>query len=128
MSRFNTNPGAGDVNGTAGAPSARNGDRPDHGPPVRQPEGAAGRTAIAAAKRGEWDAIHYLYGRYVDDVFSYVLSIVHDRREAENLTQNIFGELRSEITNYEERSMPFAAWITGVAHTATLRPAPEENH
>ena len=51
----------------------------------------------------------------LDDVFSYVLSIVHDRHEAENITQNIFRELASEITEYEERSMPFAAWITGVA-------------
>jgi hypothetical protein len=125
MSRYD-NPGA--VNGTLRAHGARNGDRPDDGPPVRQPEDTAGRIAIAAAKRGEWDAIHYLYGRYADDVFSYVLSIVRDRHEAENLTQNIFLELRSEITKYEERSMPFTAWITGVARTASLRPAPEERH
>ena len=125
MNRFR-NPGAGPINATARAYGARNGDRPDAGPPVREPEDAGERTAIAAAKRGEWDGIHYLYARHADDVFSHVLTIVRDRHEAEGITQNVFRELGSEITGYEERSMPFAAWITRVAGDATPRPASQD--
>ena len=92
-------------------------------PAERSPE----RTAIAAAKRGQWDGIHYLYARHADDVFCCVLSIVRERHEAEDITQNVFLELGSEITGYEEeRSAPFATWIMGVARSATVRPAPEE--
>ena len=55
-----------------------------------------------------------------------MLTIVRDRHEAEDITQNVFRKLGSEITGYEERSMPFAAWITRVAGDATPRPAPQD--
>jgi hypothetical protein len=125
MNRFN-NRGAGYFNGAVRAYRARNGDRPDAGPGVGEADDAGQRMAIAAAKRGEWDGIHYLYARHADDVFSHVLTIVRDRDEAEGITQNVFRRLGSEITRYEERSMPFAAWITRVADDATTRPAQQD--
>ena len=64
--------------------------------------------------------MHYLYARYVDDVFGYVQSIVRDHHEAQDITQNIFAKLITAIRKYEERSVPFAAWITRVARNATL--------
>jgi RNA polymerase sigma-70 factor, ECF subfamily len=78
------------------------------------------RRAVAAAKRGEWDAIRYLYVRYADDVFAYVQSIVRDHHEAEDITQNVFAKLITAIQRYEERAVPFAAWIMRVARNATL--------
>ncbi len=78
------------------------------------------RQAIAAAKRGEWDGIHYLYARYADDVFHYVRTIVRDHHEAEDITHNVFAKLITAINRYEERAVPFAGWITRVARNATL--------
>jgi RNA polymerase sigma-70 factor, ECF subfamily len=78
------------------------------------------RRAIAAAKQGSWDGIHYLYARYADDVYAYVLSIVRDHHEAEDITQNVFTKLIKAIAKYEERAVPFAAWIMRVARNATL--------
>ena len=78
------------------------------------------RHAIAAAKRGDWDGIHYLYVRYADDVVGYVQSIVRDHHEAEDITQNVFAKLITAIERYEERAVPFAAWIMRVARNATL--------
>jgi RNA polymerase sigma-70 factor, ECF subfamily len=79
------------------------------------------RRAIAAAKRGEWDAIHYLYVRYADDVLAYVRSIVGDHHAAEDVTQNVFAKLMSAIQRYEERgAIPFAGWIMRVARNAAL--------
>jgi RNA polymerase sigma-70 factor (ECF subfamily) len=78
------------------------------------------RQAIAAAKRGEWDGIHYLYARYADDVLHYVRSIVRDHHEAEDITHNVFAKLITAINRYEERAVPFAAWITRVARNAAL--------
>jgi RNA polymerase sigma-70 factor (ECF subfamily) len=83
-------------------------------------QGELDRRAIAAAKRGDWDGIHYLYTRYADDVYGYVQSIVRDHHEAEDITQNVFTKLITKIQKYEERSVPFAAWITRVARNATL--------
>lgn len=76
--------------------------------------------AIAAAKQGDWDGIHYLYARYADDVFGYVQSIIRDRHQAEDITQDVFAKLHKAIKRYEERAVPFAAWIMRVARNATL--------
>lgn len=79
------------------------------------------RRAIAAAKEGEWDAIHYLYVRYADEVFGYVRSIVGDHHAAEDITQGVFAKLMSAIQRYEERgAIPFAGWIMRVARNAAL--------
>ena len=64
--------------------------------------------------------MHYLYARYVDDVFGYVQSIVRDYHEAQDITQNVFAKLITAIGKYEERSVPFTAWIMRVARNATL--------
>jgi hypothetical protein len=122
MNRFNKSR-ARHITGAVRVHGARNGDRRAD----RGPEGALERNAIAAAKRGEWDGIHYLYARYADEIFSYVLSIVGEHHEAEDITQNVFRELDSEITRYEERSVSFAAWIMRVARGIIVRPAPEEH-
>ena len=76
--------------------------------------------AIAAGKRGEWDGIQFLYVRYADDVLAYVQSIVHDHHAAEDVMQGVFVKLKTAIVKYEERSVPFAAWIMRVARNAAL--------
>ena len=96
---------------TGTTPSGRN---------TRRGQDELDRQAIAAAKRGEWDGVHYLYVRYADDVLGYVQSIVRDHHEAEDITQNIFAKLITAIDKYEERAVPFAAWIMRVARNATL--------
>jgi RNA polymerase sigma-70 factor (ECF subfamily) len=77
-------------------------------------------SAIAGAKAGDVSALHFLYVRYADDVQGYVGSIVRDRHEAEDITQNVFAKLLSAIARYEQREVPFAAWLMRVAHNAAL--------
>ena len=90
------------------------------------------RQAVASAKAGDPEGIHYLYVRYADDVLRYVTSLVRDRSEAEDITQNVFAKVITAIQKYEERSVPFSAWITRVARNAALdhlrakRPIPTE--
>lgn len=78
------------------------------------------RKAIAAAKSGDWDALSYLYSRYSDDVCRFVQSIVRDHHQAEDITQDVFAKLIRAIRKYEEREVPFAAWIMRVARNAAL--------
>ncbi len=107
------------INGSASKRDADTGSNGNGSGPRKRPD-AAERAAIAAAKRGEWDGVHYLYARHVDDVFNYVQSIVRDYHEAQDITQNVFAKLITAIARYEERSVPFAAWIMRVARNATL--------
>lgn len=76
--------------------------------------------AIARAKQGDIEALHFIYLRYADDVFGYVLSIVRDQHEAEDITQGTFAKLTTAIRKYEPRDVPFTAWILRVARNATL--------
>jgi RNA polymerase sigma-70 factor, ECF subfamily len=80
--------------------------------------------AIAAAVRraqcGDMDAFRFLYLRYKNNVYGYVLSIVRDEHDAEDATQHVFLKLMSVIPNYEPRRVPFTAWIIRVARNVAV--------
>jgi RNA polymerase sigma-70 factor (ECF subfamily) len=76
--------------------------------------------AVLAAKSGDMDSIRYLYLRYKDNVYGYVLSIVREPHEAEDATQQVFIKLISAIGKYEPRSVPFTAWILRVARNIAI--------
>jgi RNA polymerase sigma-70 factor, ECF subfamily len=76
--------------------------------------------AIARVKEGDTGALHLLYVCYADDVQGYVNSIVRDHHEAEDITHTVFAELMAAIQHYEQRSVPFAAWIHRVARNAAV--------
>ena len=76
--------------------------------------------AVVRAKSGDDDAIRFLYLRYKDNVYGYVLSILRDPHEAEDATQTVFIKLMSVIHKYEPRQVPFTAWILKVARNVAL--------
>ena len=76
--------------------------------------------AISAARTGDVEGMEYLQRRYANDVFLYVASFVRDDREAEDITQNVFAKLAIVIKKYEQREVPFEAWILRVARNAAL--------
>jgi RNA polymerase sigma-70 factor, ECF subfamily len=76
--------------------------------------------AVVAAKSGDMEAIRFLYLRYKDNVYGYVLSIVREPHEAEDATQQVFVKLMSAIQKYEPRTVPFTAWILRVARNVAI--------
>jgi RNA polymerase sigma-70 factor (ECF subfamily) len=76
--------------------------------------------AVIAAKSGDMDAVRFLYVRYKDNIYGYVLSIVREPSEAEDITQQVFMKLMSAIRKYEPRSVPFTAWIIRVARNVAI--------
>jgi RNA polymerase sigma-70 factor (ECF subfamily) len=84
-----------------------------------RPDGRLG-IAIARAQAGDTNALQFLYVRYADDVYGYVNSIVRDKHDAEDVTQDVFVKLMQAIKRYEQRSVPFAAWLLRVARNAAL--------
>jgi len=76
--------------------------------------------AVVAAKSGDMDAVRFLYLRYKDNVYGYVLSIVREAHEAEDVTQQVFVKLMSAIHKYELRAVPFSAWILRVARNIAI--------
>jgi RNA polymerase sigma-70 factor (ECF subfamily) len=88
--------------------------------------------AVARAQAGDMDAIRFLYVRYKDNVYGYVLSILRDQHEAEDVTQHVFLKLMSVIHKYQPREVPFTSWMLRVArnvavdHLRQRRPLPVE--
>jgi len=88
--------------------------------------------AVARAKSGDMDAIRFLYLRYRNNVYGYVLSILRDAHEAEDATQTVFIKLISVIHKYEPRQAPFTSWLFRVARNVAIdslrqrRPVPCE--
>jgi RNA polymerase sigma-70 factor, ECF subfamily len=76
--------------------------------------------AVARTKEGDPEGLSYLYIAYSTDVFRYVAGLVRDRHEAEDLTLGVFKALMTTIKRYEQREVPFDAWILRVARNAAL--------
>ena len=78
------------------------------------------RRAIEDARVGGHGGFDYLYGRYADNVFSYVRTIVRDDHAAEDVTQQVFAKLLVKIDRYEQRAVPFTAWLLRIARNAAI--------
>jgi RNA polymerase sigma-70 factor (ECF subfamily) len=76
--------------------------------------------AVARAKKGDIEALRYLYVRYADHVYGYVLSIVRDEHEAEDVTQHVFAKLMTKLDKYEPQAVPFSAWIIRVSRNLAV--------
>jgi RNA polymerase sigma-70 factor (ECF subfamily) len=76
--------------------------------------------AISRAKRGDRDALRFLYIHYADNVYGYVASIVRDEHEAEDITQQVFAKLMTVVGKYEQREVPFTSWLLRLAHNAAI--------
>lgn len=76
--------------------------------------------AVRRAQEGDNDALAFIYARYADSVYGYVRSIVQDQHEAEDITQHVFAKLIDVIGKYEQREVPFFAWILRVARNVAV--------
>jgi RNA polymerase sigma-70 factor (ECF subfamily) len=76
--------------------------------------------AVRLAQQGDRDALAFLYARYSEDIYAYVRSIVHDHHAAEDLSQHVFAKLMSVIGSYQEREVPFLAWVLRVARNVAI--------
>jgi RNA polymerase sigma-70 factor (ECF subfamily) len=56
-----------------------------------------------------------LYEKNFYRVYAYVARRVGDRHYAEDLTADVFREALAGIRNFEWRSVPFRAWLFGIA-------------
>jgi RNA polymerase sigma-70 factor (ECF subfamily) len=76
--------------------------------------------AVMSAQAGDIEAIRFLYARYKNNVYGYVLSVVRDPYEAEDVTQHVFLKLISVIHKYQPREVPFTSWVLRVAHNVAI--------
>jgi RNA polymerase sigma-70 factor (ECF subfamily) len=78
------------------------------------------RLAVARAKEGDRNALQFLYVRYSHNIYGYVRSIVQDEHEAEDVTQHVFAKLMTVIVKYDDRGVPFFAWLVRLARNVAI--------
>ena len=78
------------------------------------------RLAVARAKEGDQEALRFLYVSYSNNIYGYVRSIVRDEHEAEDVTQHVFAKLMTTIVKYDDRGVPFFAWLLRLARNVAI--------
>lgn len=59
-----------------------------------------------------------LYEENFERVYAFIVRRVHDRRDAEDLTSDVFHKALANLHHFEWRGAPFAAWLYRIAANA----------
>jgi RNA polymerase sigma-70 factor, ECF subfamily len=74
------------------------------------------RKLVRLASSGDKVAFGELYQRYVDRIYNYCYYRMGNQQDAEDLTGRVFMKALGHIKNYDERGVPFSAWLYRIAH------------
>ncbi len=62
------------------------------------------------------EAFEVLYTKYLRKVYTYVYYRVGNREDAEDITESVFLHALLHLDSYEDRGIPFSAWLLRIAH------------
>jgi RNA polymerase sigma-70 factor (ECF subfamily) len=71
---------------------------------------------IKRASNGDQEAFGLIYQRYVDRIYNYVYYRTGNQHDAEDLTARVFYRALRHVCNYQDRGLPFSAWLYRIAH------------
>lgn len=72
--------------------------------------------ALIERAREDKEAFGQLYEIYFDRIFNYVYYRTGNAADAEDLTAKIFVRAMKHIPRYEDKGVPFSAWLYRIAH------------
>ena len=75
---------------------------------------------VRKAAQGDARAFGELYDEYVDRVYSFVRARVSSSHDAEDLTETVFLKAYEAIGRYDDRGLPFSAWLFRIARNVTI--------
>lgn len=75
---------------------------------------------VQAAKAGDASAYGELYERYRDAIYRFCLARTGTSHDAEDLTADVFVKALQSIDRYQDRGLPFAAFLYRIARNAAI--------
>lgn len=90
--------------------------RHDPAPGGTDLETDAVRRLVDRAKGGDAEAFGGLYDRFQPEIVRYLTHRTRDADAAEDLAQQVFLKAWQAIPRYEDRGVPFKAWLYRMAH------------
>jgi RNA polymerase sigma-70 factor (ECF subfamily) len=90
--------------------------------PIELQGGANGTDAVLvqAAKAGDASAFGELYERYRDAIYRFCLARTGTSHDAEDLTSDVFVKAMKSLDRYQDRGLPFAAFLYRIARNAAI--------
>ena len=71
---------------------------------------------VERGRHGDADAFGALYDRYQPEILRYLTHRVRDPEAAEDLAQQVFLKAWQAVPRYQQRGVPFKAWLYRMAH------------
>jgi RNA polymerase sigma-70 factor (ECF subfamily) len=71
---------------------------------------------LTQAGEGNSEAFGVLYEHYVGRIYNYVYYRTGNHYDAEDLTARVFFRAMHHIRTYQNRGLPFSAWLYRIAH------------
>jgi RNA polymerase sigma-70 factor (ECF subfamily) len=72
---------------------------------------------VTLAQAGDRDAFGQLYERLSPKLYSYLYYHLNGRAQlAEDLTEEVFMKVLERLGRYQDRGLPFSAWVFRIAH------------
>lgn len=75
---------------------------------------------VERARHGDSAAIGWLYDRYFDRIYRYILFKVGNPEEAEDLAAGVFLRMVESISTFHWQGTSFAAWLYRIAHNLVV--------
>ena len=75
---------------------------------------------VARAREGDTRAFGRLYDTYADRVYAFVRARTASSHDAEDITATVFLKAWEAIGSYDDRGVPFAAWLFRIARNAVV--------
>lgn len=76
--------------------------------------------SVRRARRGDVAAFGKLYDEYADRIFAFARARGSSVHDAEDLTATVFLKAWESIGSYDERGIPFSAWLFRIARNALV--------
>ncbi|MFC2015132.1 ECF subfamily RNA polymerase sigma factor, BldN family [Chloroflexota bacterium] len=71
---------------------------------------------VQRAKEHDQQAFTELYEAYFDKIYRYIVLKIGDKKEAEDITQQVFLKALQSISSFKWKGSPFSAWLYRIAH------------
>jgi RNA polymerase sigma-70 factor, ECF subfamily len=75
---------------------------------------------LADAKSGDSRAFAAIYDAYAGRLYRFLLVRVDEPADAEDLLQRVFVKVIEALPRYEERGLPFGAWLFRIARNVAI--------
>ncbi len=89
--------------------------------PAQKPSpSTADERLLVEAAQADLSKFDVLYELHFDRVYFFIVSRVHNRAVAEDLTSDVFHKAIANLPNYQWRGTPFSAWLFRIASNAIV--------